>query len=174
MEPIHSAAKAGDTNRLKDLLANGWWGRPADVNARDRLGDAPLHHAALQGRVEAVSVLLAAGADMHARNHRGHTPLHLGALSGDSQIVELLVSGGADVNARSNSGDTPLHMAVLGNHESIAQFLISKGADPQGRNNDNDKPASEGADELRRQSMLRRNGYVSPSLRSLEKRLWEK
>ncbi|HBP52917.1 MAG TPA: ankyrin repeat domain-containing protein [Synechococcus sp. UBA8638] len=41
------------------------------------MGNAPLHDAALQGRMEIAQVLLEVGADVHAANNAGKTPLDL-------------------------------------------------------------------------------------------------
>lgn len=46
----------------------------ADPNARDNLGKAPLHHAAVSS-VDSVKLLLAAGADATARDHDGKSVL---------------------------------------------------------------------------------------------------
>ncbi len=52
------------------LLAHG-----ADVNARDKFENTPLHWAAVYNGLEAAKALLTHGADVNARNQWGDTPL---------------------------------------------------------------------------------------------------
>lgn len=69
--PLHIAA-GGVVNRevCKALIAAG-----ANVEARDKNGNTPLHYAAYCGNEDAAEVLLDAGADMNAVNDNGDTPL---------------------------------------------------------------------------------------------------
>ncbi len=101
----------------------------ADPNARDAVGDTPLHYAIDRGEVAVL--LLAAGADPNARNNRGETPLH----SSDTgfEVVVLLLEAGADPNARDQDGETPLHYAyhhVSDDSADMERALIRAGADP--------------------------------------------
>jgi len=61
-------------DQIDALIAAG-----ADVNARARHGQAPLHLAAAAGSDAAVARLLAAGAALDARDLSGWTPLHQAA-----------------------------------------------------------------------------------------------
>ena len=101
---IWEAAKQGNLEAVKQHLADG-----ADVNAKDKYGLTPLHHAAWQGRNEIVELLIANGADVNAKDVDGGTPLHYAAWQGRNEIVELLIANGADVNAKDVDGGTPLH-----------------------------------------------------------------
>ena len=65
-EPIHDAALAGDVAELKRLLALG-----VKVDARDEVGQTPLHHAKT---AEVVNLLLEAGARIDAREISAWTP----------------------------------------------------------------------------------------------------
>ncbi|MBI5232961.1 MAG: ankyrin repeat domain-containing protein, partial [Deltaproteobacteria bacterium] len=60
------AAKAGDIEKAKHLLAKG-----ADVNARRNDGATALMMASLQGHAEVVKGLLAKRADVNARRNDG-------------------------------------------------------------------------------------------------------
>ncbi len=55
---IWTAAKEGNTEAVKKHIAAG-----ADVNAKNKRGMTPLHHAAIKGREEIVELLIASGAE---------------------------------------------------------------------------------------------------------------
>ena len=74
MTPLHVAARGGDAEAAKALIASG-----ADPNARHLSGDTPLHAWArsdfgLTVEPGLVGYLLDAGADATARNGAGETP----------------------------------------------------------------------------------------------------
>ena len=127
--PIHDAARKGDANKIKSLLQSD----PKLVSDKDKNGDTPLHIAALHGQVNAVQVLLDAGADVNARNNDGaFTPGDLWNIlgaSGHPDPVALLTVHGVDANDMKN-GYTPLTLAVFSiRHKQIVQMLVAKGAD---------------------------------------------
>jgi ankyrin repeat protein len=132
-----AAATVGKADRLAALLK-------ADatlIKARNDDGLTPLLVAAREGHVEAVRVLLDAGApvtetDDHAetRSQQAHsngwTPLHLAAMAGRTAAAGLLLDRGADVNARGTRGRlTPLHYAAWGGHVKLVQLLLARKAD---------------------------------------------
>ena len=70
---LHCAAStAASVPIISALIAAG-----ADVNARSRHGNTPLHIAAEPAEIEAVKALLEHGADVNAMNGEGKTPLDL-------------------------------------------------------------------------------------------------
>ena len=110
MTPLHAAARKGLKEVVELLIANG-----ADVNAKDVLGQTPLHFADTK---EIAELLVAAGADVSAKEDtRGRTPLHHAATK---EVAELLIAAGADVNAKANNGKTPLDGAY--NRETADLF----------------------------------------------------
>ncbi len=96
---IHYAARAGDIDELRRLIAAG-----APVNARGFRGCTPLTLAARDRHAcpEVVRMLLAAGADPALRDSYGSTALGeaVKSDSDDAEVVKLLLDAGADVNAR--------------------------------------------------------------------------
>ncbi|KAJ1479849.1 ankyrin repeat-containing domain protein, partial [Baffinella frigidus] len=95
----------------------------ADVEAKAKDGDTPLHRAAHGGHQEIVKLLLDKGANLEVRTHAAYSPLHPAdsdtplhhagkhfALS--FAIVNKLLDDGAEVNAKTNYGFTPLHRSV--------------------------------------------------------------
>jgi len=118
---IHSAARNGDIEEVKEFLAAG-----TDVNAKDKDGWTALLMAASRGKKEIVKLLLAKGAKVNAKSNNGTTPLHM---SSKAEVAELLIANGADVNARTQKGSTPLHFSAQHAASHIVKLLIPNGAD---------------------------------------------
>ena len=120
------AAEDGDAGLVCELLQQG-----ADVGARDRSGDTPLHWAAWHGHLEVVKYLLSRGdVDANARDRWGNTPLHNAALKGHLEVVKYLLSRG-DVDANvfrfSSYVGTPLDLAARYGHLEVVKYLLSRG-----------------------------------------------
>ena len=113
-------------NRMSELQS--WVKKNRPESVADKLGNQPLHYAALYGSPEAVQVLLEAGAPTEVRNAGEVTPLIYAAT--DLAKVKLLLAKGADVKAVSKQGRTALHLAVASaDGLAIARLLLAKGAD---------------------------------------------
>ena len=69
--------RAGDVDEIRESLAAG-----APVDGRDANGTTALMMAAANGHVEAMQVLLSAGADINATNERENTSLHWAVFTG--------------------------------------------------------------------------------------------
>lgn len=128
---LTEAVQTNDIGKVKALLASG-----ADVNGRDKLGETPLHLAAVRGYKETSQLLIAKGADVNAGDKRGLTPLHAAAWMGHKEIVAMLIGEGADVNARDEDGVAALHTAALAGHRETVSLLIARGADVDAKNED--------------------------------------
>jgi ankyrin repeat protein len=114
---LHSAASAGDAERVRELLKKG-----ADPNAKNEYGNTPLHEAASRGHVDVVRLLLEHGADPNIQNEDGWTPLHVAAIRGHVDVVRFLLEHGANPNARDKDGMTPLHL-MSEYHEFLSLLL---------------------------------------------------
>jgi len=77
-------------DQIDALIAAG-----ADVNARARHGQAPLHLAAAAGSDAAVARLLGAGAALDAHDLSGWTPLHQAAHYAQEGAMRALLAAGA-------------------------------------------------------------------------------
>jgi ankyrin repeat protein len=129
------AIKNDDPTTVKALITAG-----ADVNAKDKSGETPLHIAAVRGYNEITSLLINEGANINTRNKYGLTPLHAAAWSDHKETVELLIANGANINAKDADGVTPLHVSALSGAEKTITLLIDKGADINARNKDGMTP----------------------------------
>ncbi|RKQ86769.1 ankyrin repeat protein [Solirubrobacter pauli] len=93
--------------------------------------ETPLYVAAVDGQVDEVAALLAAGADADEESAQG-TPLCAAACWGHADVVRALLAAGADPQRAAEDDFTPLEWAVLGLHEEAAVALVEGGADPNG------------------------------------------
>jgi TPR repeat protein len=124
-QSLQDAAKAGDVESLKALLAKG-----ADINAKDGDGITALVWAAIRSQPAAADLLLANGATVDAATSDSSTALLFAARSGETDIVRALLRKGADVNARNSSGITALQLAAKGSLADPVRALLEGGADP--------------------------------------------
>jgi cytochrome c len=151
--PLLDAARAGDIEQIKQLLATGadinesagvgtalWYAikedhpetavfliqHGADVNAHTPWG-TPLHAAAAEGLEVVAQSLLERGADPNARGKANQTPLHVAAGAGHIEVVRLLLDHGADVNAAAMFNQPALHFAVMNGHFEVADLLRQRG-----------------------------------------------
>ena len=88
---LRTAALYGDPERVRALLAAG----SVDINFTDRDGSTALFHAAQNGRLEVVEILLRHGADVHIVCCHGATALMQAEFLLHSAVVDVLVRAGA-------------------------------------------------------------------------------
>lgn len=99
--------------------------------------------------IDAVKLLINAGADVNKANIDGQTPLYIVSRDGHYDIAKLLIDAGADVHNADQDGTTPLCVALAMEYPTIVQLLIDSGADVNQANVDGDTPlhfASKGND----------------------------
>ena len=77
----------------------------ANVNARDKDGNTPLHEIFL---TDVEEELLKLGADVNARNNDGETPIFTNV---DDDSISLFIEHGADLNIWNNKGETVVEAA---------------------------------------------------------------
>ncbi|CAB0039526.1 unnamed protein product, partial [Trichogramma brassicae] len=105
---------------LRDVLleTSNEMKQPVQLDARDKLGNTPLHLAALRSLVDHLIWLLSNGADPNAVNEEGLTPLHIIVKTGDSSYARNFFKENKELNqlvqvdARDKLGRTPLQLAV--------------------------------------------------------------
>jgi ankyrin repeat protein len=125
---IHNAAWMGEEQILLRLLERG-----VDPDTRDTMLNAtPLMHAALQGQIRVMELLLHAGADVNARADYGGTALMNAAEFGDTECISFLLDAGAEMDAvESAFGNTALFRAAQMGELAAVRLLVERGADTQ-------------------------------------------
>jgi len=100
----------------------------SDVNARGSDEKTPVHHAAINGHIEALTLLIGAGGDVNAGDKDEKTPVHHAAVNGHVEALTLLIEAGGDVNAGDKSEHSVVMMAIQNGHPEVAVKLIVAGA----------------------------------------------
>ncbi|KAH6894599.1 hypothetical protein B0T10DRAFT_536696 [Thelonectria olida] len=102
----------------------------ADSNAKDKYGWTPLSHAAQNGHVAIVKLLLKEGADQDIRYRESrYFSISRAAKKGHKAIVKLLVEKEANLYTKDDPGQTILSYAVSLGERAIVKLLLKKQAD---------------------------------------------
>ncbi len=128
VSPMALAARQGNATIIDQLIKAG--ADPNDTINYINADETPLMHAARAGGVEAVRMLLIAGAKVNAQESwNGQSAIQWAAAEGHGAVVEALVEGGADIRQRSNAGTTPFMFAVRKGDMRSVQALLAAGVD---------------------------------------------
>ncbi|XP_054720121.1 serine/threonine-protein phosphatase 6 regulatory ankyrin repeat subunit B-like [Uloborus diversus] len=156
---LHKAAKAGDSRRVKKLLAAGFSTRLQDRrgrtplllalehnneeaaealldadgknnNAQDKNGMTALHWAAMYECMTVLEKLLTLGVDARLQDREGRTALHLALIYRKMNAVEVLLDDDCGNNLQDKEGCTPLHAASRHENLKILRRMLAAGADP--------------------------------------------
>jgi N-acyl-D-amino-acid deacylase len=114
------------------------------LNGHDSTGATPLMHAAFEGNLASMKLLLEAGADPNLANYTGSTALLWAA--DDLAKVRLLLAHGAKPDTRTSEGTTPLIAAAMFHGcAPVLRALLDAGADPNAANRDGSTPLVQAA-----------------------------
>lgn len=113
------ASIKGQIAEMRQAIADG-----ADVNGGWRDSDEPLRAAVKSGQVEAMRVLVVAGARVESP---AGSLLPDAIRQKDPEVTRVLIELGADVN-RSSEEAKPLEVAVAEGKAELAKLLLAKGA----------------------------------------------
>lgn len=98
--------------------------KKADVNAKNKQGETPLHKAVFNPsiRIMLVEKLLENGAEVNASSPGG-TALHYAVHLGRTDLVSLLIQGGADLKSTDSNGQTPIDLCKKFGYEAVLRKL---------------------------------------------------
>jgi len=121
-EAFYSVIRENKLTQLKALLE-----QKSNAGLADSRGITPLMYGAEIGSLEAMRLMIDAGADVNAQNAFGSTAL-MWSVS-DPAKVRLLLDHGAQVNITARSGRTALIIASFTNPSAeVVRLLLAKGA----------------------------------------------
>ncbi|CAB0029428.1 unnamed protein product, partial [Trichogramma brassicae] len=107
-----------------------------EIDARDKLGNTPLHQALLADNKKVAVHLLKIGADPNLVDYKDSTPLHLICKRKyDDDLAEIFFEindqklQSIELDARDERYRTPLQLAVLNGLQKVAELLLRRGAD---------------------------------------------
>ena len=125
-----------------------------DLSRVDAGGATAFWRAAQVSDIDALKLLVAAGADAELANKDDVLPIHVGTGGGVHGNDEVLAPGGwllaarylveelgADVNAKDKNGYTPLHNAASIGEIELVQYLVDKGANVRAVSNNGETTA---------------------------------
>ena len=100
----------------------------ADLHARDKDNDTPLHEATLNGHTNVVKCFLGRfECSPTVKGFEGRSILHCASMTGYVELVEILLTQyNLDPLPVDDNGSTPLHHAALGGREEVAKLLTTK------------------------------------------------
>lgn len=102
-----------------------------DPNARDQIGDTPLHRVASMEQNECLRILLthpkSSGIiSIDAQNKQGNTALHLACENDDANSALLLIDHGASVEIQNKEELTPLQVCKSYLRRKLTDHLQTK------------------------------------------------
>jgi ankyrin repeat protein len=128
MRKLLAAIKAGDVNKLHQLIVN-------DRNSlKEGRGTKVLSEAVRENNIEIVRLLIELGSEVNDEDrilNDDETPLSIAASQGNPEIVQLLINAGAVVNIPLKDPEywTPLMCAVSSGNLNVVKLLVEAGAD---------------------------------------------
>lgn len=133
---IAEAIREDRIDDLRNLLVT----KKANPNASEEYGRTPMEIAVRKGSVEALQLLIDAGADTQM-NYEDGTLLHVAAERGHVAAARLLVKTYPYMlSAEDDRRNTPLHIAAHTGYAEMVTFLIDCGANPAQKNKENRTP----------------------------------
>lgn len=116
---LHTAAKMGDVEGVKALLAAG-----ASPHVRCSNGSTPIAYGIFAGKVDLIEVFKGYQS-LDERSSSFGSPLHNAASLPDFAMVETLLEHGANPNLLDDGGYTPLYHACLKGVGQSVQLLLA-------------------------------------------------
>ena len=122
--PLGLAAFFAHPETVRLLVSRG-----ADVAqvARNPMKVQPLHAAAAGRSIEAVKLLVDAGAPVNGKQEKGWAPLHEAVRQGNVELVRYLLAHGADPKLQNDEGTSAIGLAAKEERHDILKLLKGQG-----------------------------------------------
>lgn len=130
-ETLIASLQRGEISAAQALLAEGL---APDFYLMYPVGRPLLVEQVLQGRPEALELLLAQGADLRLADLQGRNALHAAASRPDTLLLDRLLQAQAPLEARDLQGETPLFLALRARRPDNVKALLAAGARRDARN----------------------------------------
>uniref|UniRef100_A0ABD2WGU1 Ankyrin n=1 Tax=Trichogramma kaykai TaxID=54128 RepID=A0ABD2WGU1_9HYME len=139
--PLHLVCerhRSVEINWLETFFGiNDELGRTMAINATNRMGQTPLHLAAISGTEAMIRALLRRGADPRVADEEGETPLYIVCRNRSSDLATALLDESREeyrpvpLDARAKwLGETPLHRALRHDNRDATVWLLRRVCDP--------------------------------------------
>ena len=115
---LHYGAMNGNLTIIAILIK-----AKAKLDAKDKLGNTPVHLAADRNQAEALKLLLDVGASVDPENKAGMTPLMVAASQGNIEIVQALLAKGASVTKTDFTGRDAAGWAAESHKPAVVQAI---------------------------------------------------
>jgi len=115
------ASRYNQLEELQEMLAAH--ALQVNVNGQDERGSTALHMASANGHVEAMKLLLAAGASVDLCNAEGNSPLHWACSNGRGEAVRLLMEHKAEPSKLNAFERTPVDDALDAGHRPCVDII---------------------------------------------------
>lgn len=125
-DPLKSMLANGDHDALEQLLKQ----EPARAAQPLESGRTPLALAISEGDLNAVVMLVEAGAPVSLLDADGATPLQLSILADRAEMTDYLLKQGGDPLLKNARGQTALHWCAQAGNQSLCARLLKQGVSP--------------------------------------------
>ena len=121
VEDLLWASRYNQLEELQELLQT----HASEVNCQDDRGSTALHMASANGHIEAMNLLLNAGASVDLCNAEGNSALHWACSNGRSEAVRLLMEHKAVPSKLNAFERTPVDDALDAGHRACVDIIKS-------------------------------------------------
>lgn len=135
-ESFREVLASDDAAALEQWLA----AEPSRVSVQDDAGALPLPLAARQGNLEAVVLLVEAGADLSLTGEEGKTALQWSILGGHGEITDYLLKQSGGQPARNAAGESALHWCARAGNAALCARLMKAGLSPLDKDSQGQTP----------------------------------
>jgi len=117
---VVKAVASRDVQQIREAIQSG-----GGADEKSTQGYAPIHIAAMLGRVDIIKVLLDEGASAVVEyTPTKMTPLHIAASYGRTRTVQILLEARASPEQPDLSGTLPVHLAAEYDHRQVVEQLL--------------------------------------------------